>query len=358
MSVSGLSEMMTAAGCSVQVFTTTANGTEELAVKPNVPTVVDGVPVIYFKRITKDHSHFSSALLRKLSSDVRNFDIVHVHAWWNLVSVLACWVAIKNGVPVVISPRGTLSPYSFSNKNNLAKKLIHNLLGRYLLNKSFFHVTSERENRAIRNLTQSRGIFNIPNFIKLPEKDQINCLRNGPLKIIFLSRIEQKKGLEILFEALADLKVPYQLTIAGDGAPSYINKLKALANEYDLERHLQWIGFRKEDKFDILQHHDLMVLPSYDENFGNVILESLSVGTAVVVSKHVGLADYVHQNDLGWVCNNDKTSLRESINLAYKGRTRLIEIRENAPVKIKEDFNDLNLSIKYMQMYQEIIQNG
>ncbi|HTE01349.1 MAG TPA: hypothetical protein VK668_18815, partial [Mucilaginibacter sp.] len=62
MSVSKLSEQMVKAGCIVEVFTTTANGPVELPVVPDKQTNIDGVPVTYFKRLTKDHSHFSPAL--------------------------------------------------------------------------------------------------------------------------------------------------------------------------------------------------------------------------------------------------------------------------------------------------------
>jgi hypothetical protein len=57
MSVAMLCEELSKAGTSTEVFTTTANGTGELPVKVNKPTVVDGVTVTYFKRITKDHTH-------------------------------------------------------------------------------------------------------------------------------------------------------------------------------------------------------------------------------------------------------------------------------------------------------------
>ncbi|HVV55975.1 MAG TPA: glycosyltransferase, partial [Mucilaginibacter sp.] len=204
MSVSKLSEELVKAGCEVEVFTTTANGKTELPVKPGVSAVVDGVKVTYFKRLTKDHSHFSPALLKELRHRVKEFDVVHIHAWWNLVSVLSCRVAIIHRVPVVVSPRGTLSPYSFGNRNSLSKKLIHGLLGKRLLQKSDIHVTSKREKEAMEALFTPQTIFNIPNFVSLPhEVPEIKGKKNEYLRLIFFSRIEEKKGLDILLDALA-----------------------------------------------------------------------------------------------------------------------------------------------------------
>lgn len=358
MSVSKLSEEMMRAGCTIEVFTTTANGVEELSAEPNSKTLVNGVPVTYFRRITKDHTHFSPALLKSLRKNIRDFDLVHIHAWWNLVSILSCQIAINRGIPVVISPRGTLSTYSFSNRNSLSKKLIHHLLGKYLLRRSYFHVTSERESEAIRMLTNQKGIFNIPNFIKLSQGQTESYLPNDPLRMIFLSRIEEKKGLEILFDALVDIDLPYKLTIAGEGKPGYVDRLKMFAKQRGIEPYIDWVGFLDENKFDFLQHQHLMVLPSHDENFGNVVLESLSGGTAVLISKNVGLADYVSENNLGWVCDNTKIAFKEMIKLINSERQKLLEIRAYAPSKIQQDFDDDILTKRYMHMYQHIIKNG
>jgi glycosyltransferase involved in cell wall biosynthesis len=359
MSVSKLSEQMVKAGMILEVYATTANGNSELQVKPNERVLVDGVPATYFKRITKDHSHFSPALLRKLWNEVKKFDIVHIHAWWNLVSVLSCWVAVLRKVPVVISPRGTLSAYSFTNKNSLPKKIIHILLGKRLLKRSTIHVTSEREREGIEALIDPKRIINIPNFILLPEIVSTDNREPGEiLKLLFFSRIEEKKGLDILLNALKGVTIPYQLTIAGDGETSYIDKLKSIAASNNVSKHINWIGFQGANKFDILEKHDLMILPSHDENFGNVVIESLSVGTAVLVTKYVGLADYVSENNLGWVCDLDENAISNYINGLARENDKLQTIRKQAPGQVRKNFSDESLREKYIDMYHQIINNG
>jgi len=359
MSVSKLSEQLVKAGCVVEVFTTTANGKDELPVKQNEKVDVNSVGVTYFKRLTKDHSHFSPALLRRQWNDVRKFDLVHVHAWWNLVSVFSCWIALIRGVPVLLSPRGTLSAYSFTNRNNFPKKIIHQLLGKHLLKRCYIHVTSPREKEGIETIIHPRDIINIPNFIEIPD-DVSNAVPNqaGAIKLLFFSRIEEKKGLDILLNALATVTVPYHLTIAGGGDAGYIEKLKTIAEKNKISAHISWIGFQGSNKFDLLQQHHLMVLPSYDENFGNVVIESLSMGTAVLISKQVGLAAYVAENNLGWVCELEKNDISRFINLIQKETGTLSAIRTYAPGKIRDDFNEDNLTRKYIEMYNQIINNA
>jgi len=359
MSVSKLSEEMAKAGCTVEVFTTTANGFDEVPVAPNIPTNVDGIKVTYFKRITGDHTHFSPALLKKLWKEVRGFDAVHIHAWWNLVSVLSCWIALRRGVPVIVSPRGTLSSYSFTNKNDLPKKIIHKLLGKSLLRRSTIHVTSDREKEAMEILVKPKHIFNIPNFIALPDNiANAPAITDDRLKLIFLSRIEEKKGLEILFDALPNVSVPYHLTIAGDGDAIYVDGLKSLAEKNGISARISWVGFQSENKFNLLQQHDLMVLPSYDENFGNVVIESLSVGTAVLISNNVGLAAYVEQNNFGWVCVNYAAAFASVISQLNTENTRLKSTREIAPAKVRADFDEKKLVNQYMDMYNQTVKNG
>jgi len=218
-----LSEQLAAAGIYTDVYTTTANGSEELPVTPGQSVNVDGVIVTYFKRITGDHTHFSPSLLKKLWKDVKGFDIIHVHTWWNTVSIFSVLLALVRNKPIVLSPRGTLSPYSFGNKNRTIKRLIHEIVGKPLLKRCHFHATSAREAEAVRNTFDPLSVNIIPNFVVLPERNFGAGKKNSQIfRIAFFSRVEEKKGLDRLIAALPLLKVPYQLVIAGNGNTAYI----------------------------------------------------------------------------------------------------------------------------------------
>jgi hypothetical protein len=98
---------------SIQVYTTLANGKEELSYQNKETKIVDGVSVTYFKRLTKDHSHFSPALLSHLWKTAKDFDVIHIHSWWNLVSMGAVIICILRGVKPIVSPRGMLNYFIF-----------------------------------------------------------------------------------------------------------------------------------------------------------------------------------------------------------------------------------------------------
>ena len=357
MSVSMLSENLVKAGIDTEVYATTANGKLELPVIPGATVNVDGVTVTYFKRLTKDHSHYSPALFERLRKEVKSFDLVHIHAWWNLVSVFSCLIAIRQKVPVLLSPRGTLSPYSFQNKSIGVKWFLHQFLGARLLRQCHIHTTSQPEADATAMLFRPKSMTILPNFVKLPAK-QVYPERalHGRIRLIFFGRIEEKKSLDTLLNALPHVEVPYQLTIAGDGNNAYIESLKKITVDNGSAGHINWIGFQTDNKFDLLQAQDLFILPSHDENFGNAVIESLSVGTPVLISEGVGLVEYVKSNKLGWVCPADPLLFAQRINnIAANGESELERIRKTAPGIIFNDFNEEVLAERYINMYTQLI---
>ena len=98
-----------------------------------------------------------------------------------------------------------------------------------------------------------------------------------------------------------------------------------------------------------------MILPSHDENFGNVVIESLSVGTSVLISKYVGLADYVRKNNIGWICDLDENNIAGLINDIATEKKKLIDTRTQAPLLVRHDFSDEALIKAYMEMYKQFI---
>lgn len=363
MSVSKLCETLAAADVDIEVLTTTANGKTELDVEPNKTVNVEGVDVTYFKRLTKDHTHFSPALFwglkKKIKASLNSGLVVHIHAWWNLVSVFSCSIAKWYNVPVILSPRGMLTTYTTGNRNTGVKSIIHNTIGKNLLKYCHIHVTSEKEKQDVLAFIQPKSITVIPNLVNFPifqqNSQQPIPSDQGIFRLIFLSRIEEKKGLELLFEALAALKFDWELTIAGSGELSYVESLKLKATSLNISSQIKWIGqVNNKEKFELMAKHDLLALTSYNENFANVVIESLSVGTPVLLSDQVGLFDYVQEKKLGWVTGLTIEAIQKQLEMAYQQEAIRTKIRTIAPQIILEDFNSKTLINRYITFYQKI----
>ncbi|MBE9603070.1 XrtY-associated glycosyltransferase XYAG1 [Pedobacter sp. MC2016-24] len=346
----------------IQMLTTTANGEQEL---PAQRKEVDGVDVFYFERITKDHTHLSPALLYFLYQQIRKHNqqiktdtlIIHIHSWWNTVALFSCLMARLFKIPVILSPRGMIGKYTFNNRNQLLKKTIHHAIGHYLLKYCHIHATSRKEARDILAIFQPKQMTVIPNLISFEVSKQYQTAQNRSFRILFLSRIEQKKGLELLFHALEQVSINWSLHIVGCGNIRYILQLQALVRDHPLHQRITW-GNAVDDveKYHVFADHDLLVLPSQNENFGNVVLECLSVGTPVAVSSEVGLADYVLKNKLGWVFKPNSMAIAKTLNLAFRAKEERKQIKIKAPNQIRADFDSHKITRQYQELYTKIQQ--
>ncbi len=354
-SVAKLCEGLVAAGHTIAVYTTTANGETELPVTPGETVVVDGVPVTYCKRITKDHTHVSPALWKRLYNTCRQYDVVHIHSWWNVLVIVAAVICHRRKVKVVISPRGMLSDYILTATNSKAKQIIHSLAGKQALRKSFFHATSDIEYEDCKKLIPGWQGFMIPNIITLPDIT-IRKTENERFTLLFLSRIHPKKGIEFLMEALTRISEPVILKIAGTGEESYINQLKQQAKELGVADKIEWLGWKnREEKFVELINADLFVLVSHNENFANVVIESLHVGTPVLVSDKVGLASFVARENMGWVTRLHAGNLAAKLGMITNEKAHLEWIRKNSRSVIHQHFSEPELIARYEAAYRKVL---
>lgn len=357
-SVSLLCEQLAKSGQQVTVLATTANGDEELPVPPGIPQEVDGVTVYYFKRYTRGHSHLSPALMYKLWRDAGNYDIIHIHSWWNIPVIactMICWI---KGIRPILSPRGMMSDFSFIKRNSAAKRIFHDILGGFLLRRTAFHLTSDAEEKETAGLADDH--FVLPNLIQLQEDSapglpaETPARRpDDPFQLVFLSRIHPKKNLEGLLEALSKVDFDYRLHIAGTGTPSYLESLQAMAREKGLDQRVTWTGpVEGVEKFRLYQSADLFVLPSYNENFANVVIEALSSGTPVMVSREVGLSDYVRTHALGWVCGVRPEEIAATLGAICRDRRRLEQIRTYAKEVVSREYAPRVLVQQYLGQYE------
>jgi len=356
-SVSKLCEGLAAAGHQVDVFTTTANGTTELDVEPGKVINVDGVNVIYFKRITKDPTHVSTDLWLHLWKNVKHYDIVNIQSWWSVLVVIAACIVHMKGVKLVISPRGMLSPYIFTSGAAKMKKIIHATMGKWALSKSYLHATAQVEFNEFREVIADCKGFIAPNNVTMPDTPIIKH-QNDVFEVIFMSRVHPKKGIEILLNAISKLNFPVRLRIAGSGDTDYTEKLQILTVELGIADKVEWMGWiGRDDKFKALMDADLFALVSYNENFANVVIESLHMGTAVLVSEEVALSGFVRDTKLGWVTSLEVDDVAKQLTAAYTDQGHRNWIRENGRELIAASFSEKKLIGDYVMEYSKIIAN-
>lgn len=252
----------------------------------------------------------SPSLLKGLYSTAERSDVLHSHGLWMMPNIYPGRVAREKGCVLVISPRGMLANWSLNRSKY--KKIVMGYAGQYrtLRSASGFHVTAISELEDIRGhgLTQPAAV--IPNGVDIPDIDECKVPFSDRKRVLFLSRIHPKKGLNILMDAwkvLAETYPKWELIICGPGERQYVQDA---IRSIQIMRH-QNVHYREpvygREKYELFRSSDLLVLPTENENFGVVVAEALAHRVPVIVS-HGAPWEGVQTNRCGWwIHNNCKT---------------------------------------------------
>lgn len=327
-----------------------------------------GVPTLFFPLGWGESFKYSKPLSAWLDGNVKNFDVVHIHAVFNHASIAAANACRKNSVPYVVRPLGTLDPWSMKQKP-LRKQLFWRLAGkRMLAGAAAVHYTARAEQSAAEaSLGLNHGII-IPLSVDIDPSTGVNGVKKLSTKlqglsagryVLVLSRLHPKKGLAVLIEAFLKLTQTSQfqdwkLVLAGDGQSDDVKVLKDLVAKSDAQESVLFPGWLEGDEKDaFLRNAALLALPSYHENFGLCVMEALAHGVPVLVSPHVSLADEVSEAGAGWITAVDKgaieTALREALANEAE-RTR----RGRAGRELSTAFSSERVVTQLTEMYVEV----
>jgi glycosyltransferase involved in cell wall biosynthesis len=314
-SVHGLCAALAARGHDVHVFTTSVDGPADSAVPHGEPVLLDGVHVWYFRSRFLRRLYYAPAMSPQLREQVRSFEVVHTHAIYLWPLWAAGRAAVAAGVPHVISPRGMLEKALIERQTALWKSLLIAFVEKPRFESaSAIHVTSARE----RDQALPFG-FNFPPFHEVangvggvaapvqPPSPRIAALAARRPYLLFLGRINWKKGFDRMVAALA-LAPSATLVVAGTDEDGYQATVEALARTHGVAHRLLFVGeVLGADKHAAIAGAGALILPSYSENFGNVVLEAWAHGCPVIVSPEVGLAAAVEACGGGWVTGTPET---------------------------------------------------
>jgi glycosyltransferase involved in cell wall biosynthesis len=360
-SVHGLAAALARRGHDVHVYTTNIDGDADLDVPLDRPVMLDGVTVHYFRVPVLRRLWWAPALGRKLRQSIGEFDVVHVHGVYLWPMLAAARAAARAGVPYVIAPRGMLIRDLISRKSRWAKTAwIHLFERRTLAEAAAVHVTAELEGRELREMQlPARAIACIPNGVDLPAGHE--SLDAGPYGglpkryVLFLSRINWKKGLDRLIEAWRYVPdVP--LVIAGNDDEGYQPKLAELAHALGVSDRVIFLGPASDvHKWALYERADLFILPSYSENFGNVVAEAMAMACPVVVTPEVGIAPLVEAAGAGLVVDGAPEKLAAGVRelLADARRRREMGRRGAEAAKVQLSWSGVVASTE--TLYQQVL---
>jgi glycosyltransferase involved in cell wall biosynthesis len=291
-------------GVDVDVATTNADGRGDLDVSTDRWVELDGFRVCYFRRWPRCDYAWSPSLRSYLATHVRSYDLVHVTSTFSYPSLAAGRAARCAGVPYVVSPRGSLQPWSLAQKR--WKKVPYWALfeKRHLERAARLHATAEIEEQQIHIAVPRARVFVAPNGADAPEGI---AFERQARRIVFLGRIHPKKGFDVLIPALAELARtnPDVVTIvAGPDDVGEWSHVEARLGDARPRPDVRWIGpVDGAAKWELLTSARVFVLPSHSENFGQAVIEALASGTPVVVSRGCPWRSVQERGAGAWVEN-------------------------------------------------------
>jgi len=271
---------------------------------------------------------YTSRLVPWLRAHHADYDVVVVNGIWQYNS-LGVWRALRSGsTPYCVFTHGMLDPW-FKRRYPLKhfKKLLywHWAEYRVLRDADLVLFTAEEERILARqsfsryrcnekvvnygtsgpsgNAVTQRALF-LEKFTQLV----------GKRIILFLGRIHEKKGCDLLLHAFAQVlkaetsaAANLHLVMAGPDQSDFANELKKCAAKNGLKDRITWTGMLSGDlKWGAFYSADAFILPSHQENFGISVAEALACGVPVLISNKVNIWREIAEDKAGLVESDDE----------------------------------------------------
>lgn len=293
--------------CDVTVFTTDVLDKKRRATKKEEN--IEGIKVERFSTISNSLSwryngFVSPGIFFELVRRVKGFDLIHLHEYYTFQAIVTPLVAQRYKIPYIISTHGSILAEKERGRP-LIKKIFNYLFSKMIfLKASYIFVLNKKEQDILLKLgVKKKKICILPNAIdpqeykNLPVRGRIRSSLGISEKekiILFVGRIYQTKGLDLLIRALVyldkNLLKKTHLLIVGPSVGNYKNQLLDLAKRLGISDKIIFTGgVYGEKRLSFFKDSNLYIQPSYSDGFPISVLEALACNLPVVVTKGTNL---------------------------------------------------------------------
>lgn len=377
-SVHNLNKVLVKKGIDVMVYTTNVGLKDKVLVNKEVD--IDGVKITYFdffkifEFLGPTGWQFSIFLTKVLKRTIPDFDLVYISAIWNYPTAATAYYCRKYKKPYIIAPRGVFYPYTF-NKKVWKKWPYYKLITKRDLERAAaIHYTTQDEFEKGHSFLElkNKNVFIVPNGVDLSEFENLppkeNLLNrypelNGKKVILFLSRLDWKKGLDVLAKAygiIATKRKDAHLLIVGDGLEGFKNKVKKWFQDEGVLDRITFTGMLTgKEKLEAFSASDIFTLPSHSESFGMAIVEAMACGLPVVISDTVGIFQEVEQSKAGLIVpGNDAIKLSEAIIKLLDNEKLIKQMGENGRALSRKEFEFSEIADKMIKVFKIVLSDG
>ena len=289
-----------------------------------------------------------------------NPDLVHVRGLWRQGSLVARhWKKRYPDRKLIVQSAGMLEPWA-RKRNSWLKRLYFSCAESRLFDCcDAVHATSMAEAKNLNKLGIPKDkIFIIEEGIFMPPETQLHRHHlSGPRKLLFLSRIHPKKGIELLLDALALLRpTQWICQIVGMGEAAYIAALKARIKVLNLDSVVEFVGplygAQKERAF---QEASAFILPTYSENFGIAVAEAMSWGLPVITTTETPWS-VLEDPAMGWCVKPELNPISYALyQLFAKSPQELVVMGQVCREYVSHRFSWESIGMKMSEQYDQVL---
>jgi glycosyltransferase involved in cell wall biosynthesis len=280
------------------------------------------------------------------------FDVLHAH-FLLPGGINARWIARRTGLPYVLTAHGSDVPGYNPHRLRLA----------HLVSAPLWHgVTRDAAlivcpSRSIEELVHARNA-RLPTTI-IPygfETGRYRLDRPRAAKILAVSRLLKRKGVQDLLAAVTDTPLPFEVHVVGDGPYLETLRRQAEGSATPVIFH-GWLDNRSSELTTLFETSQIFVLPSSAENFPVSLMEAMAAGLAVVTSRGTGCAEVV--GDAGVLVSPGRPAeLRDVLQKLAANPAEIDALGGRARRRLERDLSWASIADRHEALYREQLSNG
>ena len=354
-------------GHDVDIVTTPANGSTNLDVPLYKWIDEKNYRIQYFNYWDIADYKISLSLTKWLFQHVTDYDLVHTNAVFSYPVLPAHWACQFHRVPYIMTPHGMLEPWAMSYKAE-KKRLYYDLIEKPALKKAAaIQITGSPEAKSIKSYGIETPMIFVANGIHRHDCEtlanpevfyqEFPYTRNKTL-IIFLARIDPKKGLDLLAKAFSQVYAQFPQSHVIIAGPDNTGFLPTVQNYFAEAGCLEAVTFTGmltgAIKYAALAAARVYVAPSYSEGFSMSVLEGMAAGLPCVITTGCNFPEAGSAN-AAYIVKVDAKEIAQQLIYCLTNPQLATETGDRARRLIMQQYTWERIAINLQNAYEAIV---
>lgn len=289
--------------------------------------------------------------LRRLCS-ANSYDLVHCH-FILPDGLLGLWLRRRLGLPLVVTAHGSDVPGYNPDRFQLWHTVISPIWKLSARSIDTIVCPSQfLEGLILAGEPQATTVA-IPNGYDI---DKFDAGRRRKNRILILTRMLERKGVQDVLRALQEPGIDYDIDIVGTGP--YLDQLKKLDADLGTGATFHgWLDNDSDELRELLETAAIFVFPSHAENFPLVLLEAMAAGAAIITTNQTGCREVVGEAAIK-VPPGRPAAIREALERLVGNRELRERLGREARERLEQNFSWQSVTNSYLDTFRKLVANN